>query len=475
MNSNFLWGGALSANQIEGAYLDDGKGIDISDLLTSGNTRKPREITKTVSSDKYYPNHLGIDFYHHYPDDIELMKEMGFKCLRVSINWSRIFPNGDEKQPNQKGLDFYHDLFETMLKNDIMPVITLSHFEMPYYLVEKYGGWRNSKCIDFFVKFAKVCLDSFKQYTNYWLTFNEINNQYLVENPLFPYTNSGLIFEKGENKREVMFQAVHNEFVAGSKVTKYAHSLSPNLKIGCMVAASPYYPNTPNPADILKAQKLNQWQMFFSDVQVRGRYPKFVLKDWEKNNYRIDITNEDLESLQEGRVDFIGFSYYLSSTVSADPAREKIGSGNAASEDTVVNPYLQKNSWGWTVDSVGLRIWLNQVYDRYQLPLFLVENGLGANDYLTAENKIHDRYRIDYLKDHIIEMKRAVELDGVPVIGYLVWGCIDCVSFTTGELSKRYGLIYVDLDDNGKGSLKRYKKDSFDWYKRVIETNGEEL
>ena len=346
---------------------------------------------------------------------------------------------------------------------------------MPYYLVEKFGGWRNRKCIAFFVKFAKVCLDNFMQYTNYWLTFNEINNQYLVENPLFPYTNSGLIFNANDNKREVMFQAVHNEFVAGSQVVKYAHSLNANLKVGCMVAASPYYPNTPNPEDILKAQKLNQYQMFFSDVQVRGRYPNFILKEWQEKGYHIEITDKDLDDLKHGCVDYIGFSYYLSSTVSADPNRKIIGSGNAASEDTVVNPYLQKNKWGWTVDPIGLRIWLNQVYDRYQLPLFLVENGLGAEDKLTSDYKIHDPYRINYLKDHIIEMKKAIEIDGVPVIGYLVWGCIDCISFTTGQMSKRYGLIYVDLDDRGKGTLKRYKKDSFDWFKTVIKTNGKKL
>lgn len=475
MENNFLWGGALSANQVEGAYLEDGKGLDISDLLTAGTATTKREITTSVNKKEYYPNHKAIDFYHSYKSDIKLMAKMGFKCLRVSINWARIFPHGDENEPNEQGLNFYHNLFETMKQYNIKPIITLSHFEMPYYLVEKFGGWRNRKCIAFFVKFAKVCLDNFMQYTNYWLTFNEINNQYLVENPLFPYTNSGLIFNANDNKREVMFQAVHNEFVAGSQVVKYAHSLNANLKVGCMVAASPYYANTPNPEDILKAQKLNQYQMFFSDVQVRGKYPNFILKEWQEKGYHIEITDKDLADLNHGCVDYIGFSYYLSSTVSADPNRKRIGSGNAASEDTVVNPYLQKNKWGWTVDPIGLRIWLNQVYDRYQLPLFLVENGLGAEDKLTSDYKIHDPYRINYLKDHIIEMKKAIEIDGVPVIGYLVWGCIDCISFTTGQMSKRYGLIYVDLDDRGKGTLKRYKKDSFDWFKTVIKTNGKKL
>lgn len=263
MENNFLWGGALSANQVEGAYLEDGKGLDISDLLTAGTATTKRKITTSVNENEYYPNHKAIDFYHNYKSDIKLMAKMGFKCLRVSINWSRIFPHGDENEPNEQGLKFYHNLFETMKQYNIKPIITLSHFEMPYYLVEKFGGWRNRKCIAFFVKFAKVCLDNFMQYTNYWLTFNEINNQYLVENPLFPYTNSGLIFNANDNKREVMFQAVHNEFVAGSQVVKYAHSLNANLKVGCMVAASPYYANTPNPEDILKAQKLNQYQMFF--------------------------------------------------------------------------------------------------------------------------------------------------------------------------------------------------------------------
>lgn len=346
---------------------------------------------------------------------------------------------------------------------------------MPYHLVKKYGGWRSRKMIDYFVKFSKVCLDEYSNEVKYWLTFNEINNQSLTENPLFAFTNSGIIFKEGEDRDKVVYQAAMYEFVAGAKVVQYAHSLQKGLKVGCVVAASPYYPNTPNPQDILKAQRMNELQYFYSDVQARGYVPELIKKIWKKNNYNLDITAEDLNEIKRGTVDYLGITYYLTSTVSAHSTIQKVGSGNAAGNDTVENPYLKRSQWGWTIDPAGLRYYLNEMYHRYHLPIFIVENGLGAVDKIEKDGKIHDDYRISYLRDHILEMKKAIEEDGVDIIGYDVWSPIDLVSFTTGEMKKRYGLIYVDYDNKGKGSGKRINKDSFDWYKKVIETNGEKL
>ena len=472
MKDNFLWGGALAAHQVEGAYREGGKGLSIADVMTAGSHQTPRRITQGILEGEYYPNHNGIDFYHHYKEDIDLFAEMGFHCLRTSIAWTRIFPNGDEEEPNEQGLKFYDDLFDYMLSKKIQPVITLSHFEMPYHLVEAYGGWRNRKCIDFFYRFATTCLSRYQHKTTYWMTFNEINNQTLIENPIYAFTNSGILYEEGEDRMQIMLQAVHYQFVASAKVTTFAKSLNSNLQIGCMVAALPYYPYSCNPKDILKAQKSNRQQLFFTDVQVRGYYPSYMQKEWEQKGFHFDMTKEDLNILKKGTVDYIGFSYYLSSTVSADPARNHVGSGNAAGSDTVENPYLKTSEWGWTIDPEGLRYYLNDMYDRYQIPLFIVENGFGAIDKL-ENRRVHDTYRINYLQAHIQEMMKAIEEDGVNVIGYTVWGCIDPVSFTTGEMKKRYGMIYVDRDDKGNGSLQRLRKDSFYWYKDVIFSNGE--
>lgn len=474
MNDQFLWGGALAAHQVEGAYDVDGKGLSIADVMTAGAHHVPRRITRGVMDGEYYPNHEGIDFYHRYKGDIDLFAEMGFCCLRTSIAWTRIYPNGDETKPNEKGLAFYDELFDYMLSKNIQPVITLSHFEMPYHLVEKYGGWRSRRMIDFFYRFAKTCIDRYKDKVSYWMTFNEINNQTLLENPLYAFTNSGILYKDGEDQLYIMYQVVHYQFVASAKIVAYAHALDCELQMGCMVASLPYYPYSCHPDDILKAQKYNQHQLFFTDVFVRGHYPAHILKEWERRQYTFDVTNEDLSLIGKGCVDYIGFSYYLSSTVSADRTKETTGSGNAAGSDTVENPFLVTSDWGWTIDPKGLRYYLNDMYDRYEVPLFIVENGFGAIDQLT-DGCIHDEHRISYLREHIMEMKKAVEEDGVDVIGYTVWGCIDPVSFTTGEMKKRYGMIYVDRDDEGNGSLQRIRKDSFYWYKEVIASNADKL
>ncbi|EMJ6201636.1 6-phospho-beta-glucosidase [Clostridioides difficile] len=474
-NQEFLWGGAVAAHQVEGGYNKGGKGISIADVMTAGTHTISRKITDGVIEGLNYPNHEAINFYENYKEDIRLFAEMGYKCFRTSIAWTRIFPKGDESTPNEDGLKFYDDLFDELLKYNIEPVITLSHFEMPYHLVKNYGGWRNRKLIDFFVNFCEVVMNRYKDKVKYWMTFNEINNQSITTNPIYAFTNSGIIYEEQEDKEEVMYQAVHYEFVASAKVVKIGHEINPEFKIGCMVAAMPSYPYSCNPEDMIKFVESNREQLMFTDVHVRGHYPRHTLKLWERKNYNLDITEEDKKILKEGIVDFIGCSYYLTTVVTADKTMKTTGNNSAGKADVVENPYLKTSDWGWNIDPVGLRFYLNQLYDKYELPIFIVENGFGAEDVLKSDNTVDDDYRIEYLASHIREMKNAIEIDGVDVIGYTVWGCIDPVSFTTGEMKKRYGFIYVDKNNDGSGTLKRYKKKSFDWYKKVIKFNGEIL
>lgn len=457
-NQEFLWGGAVAAHQVEGGYNKGGKGISIADVMTAGTHTISRKITDGVIEGLNYPNHEAINFYENYKEDIRLFAEMGYKCFRTSIAWTRIFPKGDESTPNEDGLKFYDDLFDELLKYNIEPVITLSHFEMPYHLVKNYGGWRNRKLIDFFVNFCEVVMNRYKDKVKYWMTFNEINNQSITTNPIYAFTNSGIIYEEQEDKEEVMYQAVHYEFVASAKVVKIGHEINPEFKIGCMVAAMPSYPYSCNPEDMIKFVESNREQLMFTDVHVRGHYPRHTLKLWERKNYNLDITEEDKKILKEGIVDFIGCSYYLTTVVTADKTMKTTGNDSAGKADVVENPYLKTSDWGWNIDPVGLRFYLNQLYDKYELPIFIVENGFGAEDVLKSDNTVDDDYRIEYLASHIREMKNAIEIDGVDVIGYTVWGCIDPVSFTTGEMKKRYGFIYVDKNNDGSGTLKRYKK-----------------
>ncbi len=474
MRKDFLWGGAVAAHQVEGAFQEGNKGLSIADVMTAGSRTKAREITNGIVEGKYYPNHEGIRFYDYYKEDIALFAQMGFKCFRTSIAWSRIFPNGDEEIPNEEGLRFYDRLFDELHARKIEPVVTLSHFELPYGLVKQYGGWRNRKMITFFVRFARTVMERYRDKVKYWMTFNEINNQMILSNGIYAFTNSGILFEEGEERLRTVYQAAHYEFVASAMTVKLGHEINPDFKIGCMVAATPVYPRTCNPDDVLLAMEEDRKNLFFTDVHVRGRYPSYVKKDWERRGYTFDITPEDLEIMEKGCVDYIGFSYYLSSVMSADPAVEKLGDDLATSPDAVENPYLQMTTWGWTIDPKGLRYVLNQYYDRYQIPLFIVENGFGYEDKL-EDGQIHDQNRIEYLGDHIREMVKAVDEDGVELLGYTVWGCIDPVSFGTGEMRKRYGFIYVDKDDDGNGTYQRIPKDSFYWYRDVIAGNGAEV
>lgn len=466
----FLWGGAVAAHQLEGAYQEGGKGLSIADMMTLGSRDQARELTDEIVPGTYYPNHVGNDFYHHYKEDVKLMAEMGFKAFRTSIAWSRIFPNGDETAPNEAGLAFYDDLFDELLKYGIQPVITLSHFEMPLNLVKKYGCWANRDLITIFARFAHVCFERYHDKVKYWMTFNEINNQTNYESDISVYENSGIKFKAGDDKQKLMYQAAHYELVASAQAVQIAHAIDPSLQVGCMLAFCPIYPASSKPEDILFAQRAMDSRLYFGDVHVNGTYPNWLQAYFTEKGYDLDITDRDLEILKKGTVDYVAFSYYMSFT-----AKYSGHWDYREYSDLVANPYIKSNDWGWAIDPVGLRYALNWMTTRWHKPLFIVENGLGAYDKLTADKQIHDDYRIDYLRDHLVQMEKAVADDGVDLLGYLPWGCIDLVSASTGEMKKRYGFIYVDEDDYGRGSFKRYPKDSFYWYKKVIASNGANL
>ncbi|MCK0472778.1 6-phospho-beta-glucosidase [Halalkalibacter sp. APA_J-10(15)] len=459
----FLWGGAVAANQLEGAYQEGGKGLSTADVSPNGIMSPP-----DFSMKDFNLYHEGIDFYHTYKEDIALFAELGFKAFRFSIAWTRIFPNGDEQTPNEQGLQFYDNVIEELLKYNIEPVITISHYEMPVQLVKEYGGWKNRKVVAFFERFAKVLLKRYHTKVKYWMTFNEINVLLHA-----PFTGGGLLFEDGKKDEQAIYQAAHHQFVASALAVKAGHELNEELQIGCMIASMVTYPYSSKPEDMFAALSQDRKTLFFSDVQARGHYPAYMKNYFEENGIAIQMEDGDLDVLQQHTVDYIGFSYYMSFVASTDPEHVKEQtSGNLLTG--IKNPYLEASEWGWQIDPVGLRTVCNMLYDRYEKPLFIVENGLGAVDTIEADGSIQDDYRIDYLQAHIREMKKAIG-DGVDLIGYTSWGPIDLVSASTAELKKRYGYIYVDRDSEGKGSNKRIKKKSFDWYKHVIATNGEEL
>lgn len=473
---NFLWGGATAANQLEGAYLADGKGLSVADAMPGGKIRfevlGSPEFDWTIDEEKYvYPNHKGISYYEHFKEDIALFAEMGFKCYRFSIAWSRIFPQGDELEPNEAGLKFYDQVIDECLKYGIEPVITISHYEMPLNLAKKYGGWKNRELITFYERYAKVVLTRFHRKVKYWMTFNEINSALH-----FPALSQGMVLSNGAGDFKNIAQAWHNQFVASSLAVKIGHELDPDLKIGCMIIYATTYSLDANPVNQAATMEQNQiFNYYCADVQVRGEYPGFTNRFLNSRGVKfedLDIIKEDLDLLKAYPVDYVGFSYYMSSAVTVTGDESDTVAGNLLGG--VRNPFLKASEWGWQIDPVGLRIALNELYNRYQKPVFVVENGLGAVDEITAEGQIIDDYRIDYLRAHIEQMAKAIE-DGVDLMGYTPWGCIDLVSASTGEMSKRYGFIYVDLDDKIEGSGKRMKKKSFDWYKQVIASNGTDL
>ena len=482
----FFWGGATAANQYEGGYISGGKGLAIQDVITGGDGRNniPRRMalkladgsTKFidrrgtevpdgavpyVDEDTYYPSHVATDFYHHYKEDIALFAQMGFKSFRMSINWTRIFPNGDEKEPNEEGLQFYDDVFDEMLKYGIEPQVTIVHFDLPLHLATEYDGWYNRKTIDFYMHYVETIFNRYKNKVKYWLTFNEINNTV----NFIPDDASDEVYQEA-------YQHLHYQFVASARAVQIGHQIDPENKIGCMICGITYYPLTSDPEDILfNRSKWEKGIFYCGDVQCKGKYPTYAKRLWKEHNVKLDITEQDLEELKKGTVDMYTFSYYMSQAVTTHENDDTV-SGNMSFG--VRNPYLQYSDWGWALDPKGLRYYLEMIYDRYEKPLMVVENGLGAYDTVEEDGSIHDNYRIEYYRAHIEEMAKAIE-DGVDLIGYTTWGCIDLVSAGTGEMRKRYGFIYVDKHDDGTGDLSRRPKDSFYWYKKVIESNGEDL
>lgn len=469
---NFLWGGATAANQYEGAYNVDGRGLANVDVIPHGPDRwKVAAGTKVVDGFEegyHYPAKEGVDFYNHYKEDIALMAEMGFKTFRFSLAWTRIFPKGDEETPNEKGLEFYDRVIDECLKYGIEPLVTITHFDFPMHLTKAYGGWKNREIIKFYERLVRVLFERYKGKVKYWLTFNEIN---IVLHA--PFMGAGIQLHEGDNKDQVLYQAIHHELVASALATKIAHEIDPNIQVGCMLAAGATYPNTPNPNDVWKAYLNERESLFFVDVQSRGEYPEYALKKFERLGIEIKMEEGDLELLRDHTVDFISFSYYSSRVATADQTLLADQAGNMF--ESIRNPYLTASEWGWQIDPLGLRIVLNTLYDRYRKPLFIVENGLGAVDTPDENGYVEDDYRIDYLREHVKAMDEAINIDGVNLLGYTTWGCIDLVSASTGEMSKRYGFVYVDRDDQGNGTMKRTKKKSFDWYKKVIATHGQDL
>lgn len=459
----FLWGGATAANQCEGAWNEDGKGASIQDYMPHGIMQGPSEVI-----DKHNLKLEGIDLYHHYKEDIALFAEMGFKVYRMSIAWSRIFPNGDDEKPNEKGLEFYDNVFDECKKYGIEPLVTLSHYETPYHLAKKYDGWRSRDLIGFYEKYVRTVFTRYKGKVHYWITFNEINSIWH-----FPLMGAGILTQKNLLKAQDLYQAAHHELVASALATKIGHEIDSENKIGCMVLGLTSYPRTCNPDDVIATMEESKRGYFFADIHMRGYYPSYALKMMEKEGVVLDATDEDLEMLKN-TCDFLSFSYYMSKCIASNPEQYEKGKGNLTTG--VKNPYLQESQWGWQIDPKGLRYLLNTYYDRYQKPLFIVENGLGAKDTLLSEEKdgywVEDDYRIQYMNDHLAQVSKAIEDDGVEVMGYTSWGCIDLISASTAEMKKRYGFIYVDRNNDGTGTFKRYKKKSFYWYKNVIETNG---
>lgn len=469
---NFLWGGATAANQCEGGFDQGGRGLANVDVIPTGKDRRAvitgkREML-AFEEGYFYPAKEAIDMYHHFREDIALFAEMGFKTYRLSIAWSRIFPKGDEETPNEEGLRFYEELFLECRKYQIEPLVTITHFDCPIHLIKEYGGWRNRKMIAFYENLCRAIFTRYKGLVKYWLTFNEIN---MILHA--PFLGAGLTFAEGENEEQIKYQAAHHELVASALATKIAHEIDPENKVGCMLAAASYYPYSCNPKDVWESKKSDRGNYFFIDVQSRGEYPNYGLKMLAEKGITLERTAEDTALLKAHTVDFISFSYYASRVAASEDSGVEKTEGNLF--PTIKNPYLEASEWGWQIDPLGLRITMNDLYDRYQKPLFIVENGLGAVDTPNEDGKINDVYRIDYLRAHIAAMKEAIDQDGVELLGYTSWGCIDLVSAGTGEMKKRYGYIYVDRDNEGNGTLARSKKQSFYWYKKVIASNGEDL
>ena len=497
----FLWGGATAANQYEGGYNEGGRGLANSDFITAGSHTEPRKIyyrdadgnvdfitlgesmpsgcEPILKDGTYYPAHKATDFYHHYKEDIALFGEMGFKCYRFSIAWERIFPNGDETVPNEEGLKFYDDVIDECLKYGIEPLVTIMHFDMPYGLAKQYGGWTNRKLIDFYLNFATVLFKRYKDKVKYWITVNEIN---VLQGFWTLGTYSSHVNDNAKNNSDALakrflpkemgikYQALHHIMVASSLANKVGHEINPDFMIGTMLALSGIYPKTCHPSDVLGAMQFRRRALIFADVMMRGYYPSYAKQIFKEYDFTIKMEKDDEEILRQYPSDYLAFSYYRTTAFDHTSSVTTTTGGQQASS----NPYLKETPWGWPIDGVGFRYVINELWDRYQKPLFCVENGMGNIDVFENEY-VNDDYRIDYFREHISEMEKAIEEDGVNLLGYTPWGCIDLISAGTGEMKKRYGFIYIDMDDQGNGTLNRYKKASFEWYKKVIASNGKDL
>lgn len=469
---DFFWGGSIAAHQCEGAWQEGGKGLAIMDFVTKGSNKEPRLITDMIDPNLDYPSHLGIDFYHHYQEDIQLFKEMGFTALRISIDWSRVFPKGDEQEANQEGLDFYRKVIDELLANGIEPIVTLYHFELPIHLVKKYGSWKNRQVIDFYLHYCETVMRAFDGKVKYWITFNEMNHldPQSKQSDIFTYLIAGLKYSEMSNPAEELAQIGYNMTLAGVRAVCLGHEINSENKIGCVFGLNPIYSYDCQPDNVLKAFLDNARDYYQIDAMCNGNFPKYKMSEYQA--LKIDLENQpqDIEDFAKGSIDFIGLNYYMSSI--SEPIKPL--EGEVALFGGIQNPYLEQSKWGWGIDPTGIRYVMNYLYKKHELPIIITENGLGAVDQV-EDGAVHDEYRIDYLEKHIKTVKQAMEEDFVECFGYLTWGPIDLVSATTGEMSKRYGFIYVDLDNEGKGSLNRSKKDSFDWYKNVIASNGETL
>ncbi|MFG6444144.1 glycoside hydrolase family 1 protein [Microbacterium sp. P06] len=479
-SSEFLWGVAFAANQAEGAYDADGKGLSQADVVPFARpgdyvelhtlmSPTPERIARAAatSDTAEYPKRRGSHFYDRWEEDVELFAELGVRALRMSIAWTRIFPNGDDDEPNEAGLAFYERLFRRLQERGITPVVTLSHYEMPLHLVTAYGGWVDRRVIGLFERYAETVMRRYRGLVTYWLTFNEINTT-VIE----PYTGGGVVDDGSPDRTQRAYQALHHQFVASALVTARAREIDPAFRVGCMLARMLHYPATSDPADVQQAQHDNDMNLLHTDVQVRGAYPGIVRRYWRENGIEVAMAADDERILAENTVDFLSFSYYMTLVSAVEPEKYGATGGNLFS--TVKNPHLETSEWGWHLDPIGLRIALTDLWTRYQVPLFIVENGLGATDRVEPDGTIADEYRIDYLRRHLLQVREAVA-DGVELLGYTAWGGIDIVSASTSQMEKRYGVIHVDLDDQGAGTADRTRKQSFFWYRDLIASDGATL
>ena len=469
MSDKFFFGGSIASHQCEGAYDEDGKGLGIMDLVTVGSVSEPRQFHDSLQDGIYYPSHTAIDFYHTYKEDIALFKEAGFTALRISVDWSRIFPNGDDAQPNQAGIEHYRDVIRELRRNDIEPIVTLFHFELPFNIVKTYGSWQNPKTVELYLRYAKTMFEAYRDEVTYWATFNEMNHldSDMELNDFFTYMNTGLCYSKVENASQVMVRCSYNMTLASVKAVKLAHEINPNFKVGCVFGLTPVYAYSANPEDSIKAFQTMDRDWYQIDAMTKGAFPEYKLEAYRRRGVDITISEEDAAAFHEGKIDFIGVNYYASAVETAlpqDDIKNNFFGG-------LNNPYLKTSDWGWTIDPIGLRYLLMMLDRRYNLPMIITENGLGAYDSLEEDGSIHDPYRISYLDSHLKQIQTAIKEDKVNCFGYLMWGPIDLVSATTGEMKKRYGFIYVDRNDDGSGSNRRYRKDSFFWIQDIIK-NG---